>query len=287
MTSSENVEPEQVNFMSEGSRLAGHFYPAGLLTGKAVILCHDAFGHKGYWDAYARRLAASGFSVLSFDFAGHGESEGLRSQVEMPVWAYNVRDAMNFLGRKGYSKIGLVGSGNGGSAALLACGHDSRISCAVVMAAPVFVVPSLADQIVFTLASWIGPLVGKLRRRPFTLSRLGELEDLSVAVDEAACETYRQDPLVRQAFAAAPIPESLNAVWLDITTGLKKVTQPVLVLHGEKDKIIKLKQSQVLLDKLSGHKKLVLIPEAGHALQIDQACDEVFLHLVKWIKKYL
>ena len=278
---------ELVTFESEGSTISGRLFSPGGIATAAVILCHDAFSHQVYWEETARLLVENGFSVLTFDFTGHGLSSGLRSQVEMPVWAYNLRDAMNFLGRRGFRRFGLVGHGMGGSAALIACAHDRRIQCCVVLAAPVLMIPSLADRIIFSTASLIGPVVGWLRRRPFTLSRLTDLDEEDIAVDENVCAVYREDPVVRQAYAAAPIPQSLHAAWLDITTSVKKVTQPVLVLHGQKDRIVPVKQSQTLMEKLGSPKKEVLFEDSGHALHLDQTSREVFIQIVKWVKKHL
>jgi alpha-beta hydrolase superfamily lysophospholipase len=283
---------ESVTFQSEGTRIEGCLYqpkqpaPPANPT-RAVILCHGALEHQENWSAYARRLAENGFQVLTFDFSGHGKSEGLPGAVEMGVWAYNLRDGMNFLGRRGCQHVALVGWNSGGSAALLAAAHDARVRCLVTMAAPVRMMPYLSDRMAYGGAAFVSKLVRKIRKRPITVSRLRDLDNLEMAVDPAVNQQYCHDPLIRKAYAAVPIAESLDSLWLDITTPLKRIQAPVLILHGDKDRIVALKQSQLLSEFLPAHKKLHVVENAGHALHLDQARDEVFIQMTVWIKKYL
>lgn len=283
---------EKVEFQSEGNLIRGCLYlaknPAVLAKNVgAVIMCHGAFEHQENWSNYARQLAENGFMVLTFDFAGHGKSEGLHSHVELPVWAYNLRDAMNFLARRGYQVFSLVGWNSGGSAALLAAAHDARIKCVVTMAAPVLMMPGLSDRVVYIGATFFSKLLRKIRKRPFTVSRLRELDDLVVAIDEAVNHQYCHDPLILQAYTTVPVVESLDSIWLDITKPIKRILAPVLILHGTKDRIVPQKQSKLLFERLPGHKKMHLFENSGHALHLDQDRDEVFIQIMIWIKKYL
>lgn len=283
---------EKVEFQSEGNLIEGCLYLAKQSTAlassaRAVILCHGAFEHQENWSVYAQRLAKNGFIVLTFDFAGHGKSQGLPSQVVMPVWAYNLRDAMNFLARRGCQHFALVGWNSGGSATLLAAAHDIRVKCVVTMAAPVLIMPNLSDRLVYAGASFVSGFLRKIRKRPFTLSRLRELNDLEVAVDEAVNHQYCNDPLILQAYTAVPVAESLDSIWLDITKPIKRIQAPVLILHGAQDRIVPQKQSKLLFEILPGLKKMYLVENAGHALHLDQARDEVFNQMIVWIRKYL
>ena len=253
----------------------------------ALILCHGALEHQGNWEAYARRLAANGYPTLTFDFSGHGRSQGLRGAVQMAAWAYNLRDAMNMLARRGFRRFGLVGWNSGGSAALLAASHDPRVACLVTLATPVRLLPSLADRLVYGGAALVSRLFRLVLRRPFTVSRLPELPEIEMALDPQANASYFSDPLIQSAYASVPVSESLDSVWLDITASLGRVHSPVLVLHGDQDRVLPAAHSQRLYDHLPGPAQLQIIEDSGHALHLDSNSDEVFLHLVRWIKKHL
>jgi len=81
------VDKQDVTFRTvDEVELKGVFYPGqGEMSGRkspCVMLLHK-YGSdrtKGNYDALAATLQAKGFSVLSFDFRGHGRSKELRSQ---------------------------------------------------------------------------------------------------------------------------------------------------------------------------------------------------------------
>jgi hypothetical protein len=64
-------------FTADQAELAGTFYPGTRgARSPAVLLLHKIGGSRrdGGWEALARALQKNGYSVLSFDFRGHGES---------------------------------------------------------------------------------------------------------------------------------------------------------------------------------------------------------------------
>ena len=280
---------EDFFFVSEGDRIHAVLYEAheGKAPHDAVIFCHGAFESSAHWSDYARRLADQGFSALAVDFVGHGASDGLRGLVDLRRWAYNLRDAMNALTLRGYWRFAVVGWDSGGSAALLAAAHDRRMECVVTLATPVNLTPLLSERIVFTLMTGWSKVRSLFTKKPLTLSRAGAYDELCFAVDSEVDGAYKNDAYLQEILAAVPVPQSLDSVWVDITTAVKNVNTPVLVMHGRDDEVIPMKQSEKLLKLLPGHKKLVLVENAGHALHLDQKKDEVYITIARWIKHYL
>lgn len=278
---------EKAIFISEGHQLSGILFQAARSSPRAVVFCHGAFEFKENWLSYAGRLAAEGFATLAFDFTGHGESEGLRSLVDMRIWAYNVRDAMNFLGAQGYRRFGLVGWGSGGSAVVLAAAHDRRVRCAVTISTPVFLMPPFGERIAFGLATLVSRVKKAIWKKPLTFSRLKEFEDAPFFNDAEANARYLSDPRVRGHLETVPLPESLDSVWMDISRAVQKVKIPVLILHGDEDAVVSVKQSAKLHDLIQGHKQLHVVEGAGHALHLGQRSDEVYGWIAKWSRAYL
>lgn len=280
---------EDFFFVSEGDCIHAVLYaaPEGKAPRGAAIFCHGAFESSVHWTDYARRLAEQGFSALAIDFVGHGASDGPRGLVDLRRWAYNLRDAMNALTLRGYRRFAVVGWGSGGSAALLAAAHDRRMECVVTLATPINLTPLLSERIVFTLMTGWSKIRGLFTKKLLTLSRSEAYNALCFAVDSEVDEAYKNDAYLQEILAAVPVPQSLDSVWVDITTAVKNVSTPVLVLHGRDDEVIPVKQSEKLFKLLPGHKKLVLVEGAGHALHLDQKKDEVYITIAKWIKNYL
>lgn len=108
---------EEVAFTTEdGVPLKGWLIPAPA-SERAVIFCH---GHAGSMDPdlkYAPWFRERGFSVLMFDFRGHGRSGG--QHVSMGYFERkDLLAAEAFLAERGYSRIGVLGFSMGGAVAI-------------------------------------------------------------------------------------------------------------------------------------------------------------------------
>ncbi len=278
---------ENVTFSSEGYQLSGRLYPASTNAPVAVLLCHGAFEHQSNWATWAEKLSKGGLTALTFDFVGHGESEGLRGWVDLRIWAYNIRDAMNFLASRGFRRFALVGWDSGGSATILATAHDTRIRCAVALATPIFLMPPLSERLAFGLATIAASIKRLVWKKPLTLSRVAELEEMRVAVDDEINQNYLHDPLIRSYYQAVPVPQSLHSAWLDITRAARKVDKPILIMHGTHDAILPVDQSKKLYETLQGEKHLLFIQGVGHAIHLDRQHEQAYQTISKWIKQHL
>lgn len=276
-----------LEFESENLTLRGYLFAPETPQTTAVVFCHGALEFQDNWFAYARQLRSEQITAFTFDFAGHGQSEGTRNLVDLRVWAYNIRDALNFLSTQGYRRFALVGWGLGGSAALLAAAHDTRLACAVVLSTPVSLMPPFSERVAYGLVSLAARVIKLFRKRPLTLSRLNELSDLRFLSEEQANDLFSTDARIQENYRAVPIPESLDSVWLDISRAVIKVEIPVLILHGVEDEIIPRDQSQKLANLLGGKKKIKTFDRSAHALHLDVDQAAVYDLTVKWIKQYL
>jgi len=122
-----------------GHELAGRLFgPAEATSG--VVLAHGFSADQRTWFPFADRLGEAGYRVLTFDFRGYcpggdgGCSEGERSVDETPS---DLRSAIDALRADGVSRIAVVGSSVGGTAALLvAAADDVRLDAVVALSAP-------------------------------------------------------------------------------------------------------------------------------------------------------
>ncbi|HEY5387267.1 MAG TPA: alpha/beta fold hydrolase, partial [Thermoleophilia bacterium] len=77
MESAPSPPPQPLSIASGGLRLAGLlFRPSGAPRG-ALLVCHGAGSRKENHALMGEQAAAAGFAALTFDFRGHGESEGV------------------------------------------------------------------------------------------------------------------------------------------------------------------------------------------------------------------
>lgn len=281
------IESETIQFESESNRIHGCLRQAPGNNRYAVIICHDYYDQQENWSDFAERLTGQGYTTLSFDFCGHGSSEGLKNNVLVKSWAYNIRDAMNFLGKMGYRHFGLVGLGSGATACLLTAAHDHRVECIVSMAAPVILIPPFIERIAFTLASLFSRLRKLFKKGTLRISRLGHSEKLILLGNEEENARYMTRPSIESALKEMPVPEGLDHVWVDITGVVSRIKAPVLILQGEMDNITPSGQARQLQRKLDSHKEMKFFEKSGHLLHLDQESDEVFKQTSRWFKKYL
>jgi len=111
------VAVETVTFTTQDNvRLAGTLFGEGEF---AVILAH--MGMTGVdqtsWHPFARLLAERGFTALTFDFRGIGQSEGY---TQYNYLVYDVYAAIQFLNDRGYEKIVCIGASMGGTSCMRA-----------------------------------------------------------------------------------------------------------------------------------------------------------------------
>lgn len=136
--------PVRVSFRtSDGVTLRGRLWPGG---STAVLFSHMYGTTQSIWDDLAGRLAAQGYTVLTFDFRGVGTSSGRL------VIANVYRDtlaAVRFIRTRNPKKIVVAGASMGGTSSIIAAGQTAVDGLVVIASGMVFqglnVHPYLAD----------------------------------------------------------------------------------------------------------------------------------------------
>jgi esterase/lipase len=105
---------ETVRFTTDdGVDLVGEVRGRGDL---AVVLLHMYPADRDSWIPFASRLAEEGYTALSLDFRGYGESGGGK-RIDQ-IWR-DALAAVRFMRSRGHGRIALVGASMGGTAALI------------------------------------------------------------------------------------------------------------------------------------------------------------------------
>ncbi len=115
---------------------------SGVIFGKgptAVILAHMMPTTQSSWKAFAELAAEKGFTVLTFNFRGYGESGGKK---DYGLLDKDVRAAIALLRNHGIQRIVCIGASMGGTA----CGkatHEPGMAGLVIISSPDVVEPPL------------------------------------------------------------------------------------------------------------------------------------------------
>lgn len=135
----EDAIKHPIAFYSEGVKLYGDVYlPDDLPEGDrraGVVLCH---GYTGVKDLYlpdtAQALNQAGYVVMTFDYKGWGQSEGVRSRLAPYSRVLDVQAAMTFLGLQPEvqaDRLEIYGTCYGGATVCWVGAVDPRAQCIV------------------------------------------------------------------------------------------------------------------------------------------------------------
>ncbi len=130
---------EPITFGSEGTALRGRLYRGkGAGPRPAVVMAHGFTAVAAQLEPQANALADAGFTVLAFDHAGFGLSDGYpRQEPDPPRQLRGYRDALSVtrtLPDVRADRIGLWGSSYSGGLVLQATAVDPRVACVVSQA---------------------------------------------------------------------------------------------------------------------------------------------------------
>ena len=217
-----------------------------------LVLCHNFPSgprHDSSGDTYpelADRLARdTGWTVLSFNFRGAGDSQG---DFSLSGWLEDLHAATShLLDVPEVAGAWLAGFGRGGSLAICAAGEDNRVR-------GVAAVGAAAD-----FDDWAGDPAGFLAHA----RDLGVVRDLAFPADlEAWSRELRE---TRPLGLVGKIPP-----------------RPLLLLHGSDDDVVPLMDARTLADAADGQVELRVISGAGHGLRHDPRAVAV---LMGWMER--
>jgi alpha-beta hydrolase superfamily lysophospholipase len=218
----------------DGVHLAGRFYAAteGAPTCGTVLLLHGFAEAAGTLQAErAPALRKAGWNVAVPDSRGYGESGGpfatfgAREAGDVSAWLHEIQA---FTGSERLLVPVLWGRSMGAAIALRAAAEDARIR-ALVLESPMIDLDA-------ALALWF-------RNRRFPLPRL-----------LARLVTRRASKLAGVSLTRPAAPDLAP-----------NVCCPVLLLHGEADRLVTVDQARRLASAIAAPTRLIEVPDAGHA----------------------
>ncbi len=199
--SSIGISQEDVEFESPNATLRGwwlpHLYPRGV-----VIFAHGYLMNRSEWAALAAAAHRAGYACLIFDFHGHGKSGSGGIVTVGPRESKDVAAAVAFAKtRLPRAKVAIVGSSMGAAATVLAVtSHTADVDALVL--------DSCYSSLASAITGWWHFIGGK----PLALLLA---------------------PSVIIAWAVTRV----NPFGVNITQELESVDMPVLVVHGEEDRL--------------------------------------------------
>jgi len=202
---------------SKGDKLCGILSnPTENKEKPIIILCHGFASNKDRisYLSLEEILNNKNISTFRFDFFAHGESEGNFEDLTISEAVDDVLQAIEFLKKQGYSRIGLQGSSFGGMASIIAASESSDLFVLVLKAPVSDYLGKIISQVTkFPIEEW------KEKGFIYFTDKKGEKRKVNYSFFEDAQDVH--------GFDAAT-----------------KIKIPTLIVHGDQDQSVPIEQSK-------------------------------------------
>ncbi len=239
---------------SDGLQLGAWFIPVeSEQPSPTLIFVHGLGSNRGGLLDQAKLLNDHGYSALLLDLRNHGQSQGEITTLGYQE-VYDIEGAVEFLMEQPAvdpNRIGLVGQSLGGAVVIRAAARLPQVKATVAESA----FSSLEDNI---------------------------------------------EQGVRELTGLPPFPFAPLVIWfgereagvkIQLVRPIDDLTQiaprAIMFIHGEKDTLIDVSNSQRLYEAASEPKALYLIPNAGHGGLLEANQEEFERHIVTFLDLYL
>lgn len=247
-----------------------------------VLLVHGLAEHSGRYRNLVAHLIPLGYAVYGLDLIGHGRSEGQRAYVRR----FGEYSALvhNYLANVRAEHAGLpffcFGHSMGAVvSALLILDYSPSLS-GVILSGTSTEMPDDVTPPILALARLLSALVPRLP--------LQALKAETLSRDPEVVQGYLNDPLVYTGAIPARTAVELLQAQQRIVAHAPEITLPVLMLHGEDDRLAPLPGARAFYEALGSDDKTLQVYDGFyHEVCNEPECGLVLNDLSAWIEARL
>ncbi len=247
-----------------------------------VLLVHGLGEHSSRYGHVASSLTQRGFALHALDLYGHGKSDGHGGHVpRFSVFLDGVTALLDEARKtSGDLPLFMVGHSMGGlitARFLMSRQDDFR---AAALSGPAFA----SDEAPPAIVLWLNRLLSALVP---TLPMIA-LDPTLVSRDRAVVEAYVNDPLVHHGKLTSRLIAEMAKTMDDTVARAGELTLPLLIMHGEADKLTAPEGSVEFHANVgSTDKTLKLYPDLLHEVFNEPESDTVLADLGNWLEAHL
>ena len=247
-----------------------------------VVLSHGYAEHARRYDHVAQRFGDAGLATYALDHRGHGRSGGKR------VWLRALSDytddfaTLVGIAASDYPELSRVVLGHsmgGGIVFAYGAQHPGDYAAMVLSG------PTVAAQLEVPRTRVIlGKAVGGLFPGVPTL----KIDTDVISRDPEVVAKYKADPMVHD----GPVPAGIGRALLEVGENqpqlAAKLTAPLLIVHGEDDRLVSVAGSRMLAENAaSAEVALKIYPGLYHEVFNEPERDVVLDDVTAWIETHL
>jgi alpha-beta hydrolase superfamily lysophospholipase len=244
-----------------------------------VVLAHGYGEHARRYDHVAQRFGDSGLITYALDHRGHGRSGGKR--VYLRDISEYTDDFHTLVGiaaadRPDLKRIVLGHSMGGGIVFAYGVEHPQDYA-AMVLSGPAVQAQDGVSPVMVVVAKLLGKILPGLP--------VEQLPTDAVSRDPQVVAAYNADPMVHHGKLPAGIARALIGVGETMPQRAGALTAPLLVVHGEQDKLVDVGGSRHLVECVgSTDVHLKVYPELYHEVFNEPERAVVLDDVVSWLE---
>lgn len=248
----------------------------------SILLVHGYDEHSGRYGYFAEHCVKHGFAVHSLDHWGHGKSFGTNGFIPDFSVYHDGLDALieQMSPEQRARPLILVGHSLGGLiGATYLLKNQSRFAGAVLSGPAIKAAeePSSFMKSISKVLSTTLPKMGVLA-----------LDASGISRDPKVVDDYLADPLVSGTKISARLAAEMMGNMELVQSQAAKITLPILLLHGEKDRLTAPEGSVFLNEHVGSEEKtLKIYPKLFHEIFNEPEKDAVLTDMTDWIDRML
>lgn len=243
-----------------------------------VVLCHGYAEHARRYDHVAQRFGEVGLITYALDLRGHGRSGGKRVYLRsIDEYTCDFGSLVGIAAEEHPQLPRIVVGHSMGGGVVFAYGveHPDDYT-AMVLSGPAVYAQDEVSPFMITVAKVVGGILPGLP--------VEQLPTEAVSRDPEVVAAYMADPMVHHGKLPAGIAKALIKVGESMPQRAPALTAPLLVVHGEQDKLIPVEGSRHLLTCVgSTDAHLKVYPELYHEVFNEPERDLVLDDVTSWI----
>jgi pimeloyl-ACP methyl ester carboxylesterase len=256
-----------------------HFQEFGDPTDQTLLLIHGYTASTYVWHTVAPMLAAANFHVVAADLIGFGYSEKPRS-FDYSI-ASQARMLTRLMNRLGIGRAMLVGSSYGGAvASTIALDYPERVEKLVLVDSvsndDVLDHPLLKLAAVPALGELLAPfLVDSKMLLKYRMQNTLAPENHYLITKDRLDSVHRPQNAADAHHSFLATARAWDACRIE--DDAKYIAQPTLIIWGEKDRVIPMRNGEKFFDSIA-NSRFVVLKNCGHIPQEEK--PEIFVDLV-------
>lgn len=247
-----------------------------------VVLAHGYAEHARRYDHVAARFGDAGLITYALDHRGHGRSGGKRVYLrDISEYTADFRTLVGIAAAEhpDLTRIVLGHSMGGGIVFAYGVDHPDEYS-AMVLSGPAVDAQEAVSPGMILVAKVLGKVAPGLP--------VEEIPADAVSRDPEVVAAYKSDPLVHHGKLPAGVARALIGLGETMRQRAVGITAPLLVVHGEQDKLIPVEGSRRLVERVGcTDVHLKVYPGLYHEVFNEPEKDLVLDDVTSWIESKL